>query len=120
LASEFEFAIALGEDVEVAPGKPIGRGNIADGRIPGELDRYRSSRSICGPLQGAIARPIRRPATVAHRRMGQQDPLDFDRRNVRTTANNGVFLAGDEPESAKLPPTICMGSFDSSPGRKAA
>ena len=33
LASEFEFAIALGEDVEVAPGKPIGRGNIADGRV---------------------------------------------------------------------------------------
>jgi hypothetical protein len=33
LASEFEFAIALGEDVEVAPGKPIGRGNIADGRM---------------------------------------------------------------------------------------
>jgi len=33
LASEFEFAIALGEDLEVAAGKPISWGNIADGRV---------------------------------------------------------------------------------------
>ena len=33
LASEFEFAIALGEDLEVTAGEPIGRGNIADGRV---------------------------------------------------------------------------------------
>ena len=33
LASEFEFAIALGEDLEVAAGQSIGRGNIADGRV---------------------------------------------------------------------------------------
>jgi len=29
LASEFEFAIALGEDLKVAAGEPIGRGNFA-------------------------------------------------------------------------------------------
>jgi hypothetical protein len=33
LASEFEFTIALGEDLQVAAGEPIGRGNIADGRM---------------------------------------------------------------------------------------
>ncbi len=33
LASEFKFAIALGEDLEVAAGEPIGRGNVADGRV---------------------------------------------------------------------------------------
>ena len=33
LASEFEFAIALGEDLQVAAGKPIGRGSVADGRM---------------------------------------------------------------------------------------
>jgi len=33
LASEFEFAIALGEDLKVTAGEPIGRGNIADGRV---------------------------------------------------------------------------------------
>jgi hypothetical protein len=33
LASEFEFAIALGEDLEVTVGEPIGRGNKADGRV---------------------------------------------------------------------------------------
>ena len=31
LASVFEFAIALGKDLEVAAGEPISRGNIADG-----------------------------------------------------------------------------------------
>ena len=35
---------------------------------------------------------------VADRRMGNQDLLDFDRRNVRTAANNQVLLAGNEPE----------------------
>jgi len=33
LASEFEFVIALDEDLEVAAGEPISRGNIADGRM---------------------------------------------------------------------------------------
>ena len=33
LASEFEFAIALREDLKVAAGEPIGRVNIADGRV---------------------------------------------------------------------------------------
>ena len=33
MASEFEFAVALDEDLEVAAGKPISRGNIADGRM---------------------------------------------------------------------------------------
>jgi hypothetical protein len=33
LASEFKFAISLGEDLEVAARKPISRGNIADGRV---------------------------------------------------------------------------------------
>jgi hypothetical protein len=33
LASEFEFAISLGEDLEVAAGEPISWGNIADGRV---------------------------------------------------------------------------------------
>jgi hypothetical protein len=33
LASEFEFAVALGEDLKVAASEPIGRGNIADGRV---------------------------------------------------------------------------------------
>jgi hypothetical protein len=33
LASEFEFTIALGEDLEVAAREAIGRGNIADGRV---------------------------------------------------------------------------------------
>ena len=33
LASGFEFAIALGEDLEVAAGKAISWGNIADGRV---------------------------------------------------------------------------------------
>jgi hypothetical protein len=33
LTSEFEFAISLGEDLEVAAGEPTSRGNIADGRV---------------------------------------------------------------------------------------
>jgi hypothetical protein len=33
LASEFEFVIALDEDLEMAAGEPISRGNIADGRM---------------------------------------------------------------------------------------
>ena len=33
MASEFEFAIALGEDLEVAAGESSGRGNVADGRM---------------------------------------------------------------------------------------
>ena len=33
MASEFEFAISLDEDLEVAAGEPISRGNIADGRV---------------------------------------------------------------------------------------
>ena len=33
LASEFEFAIALEEDLLVAASESIGRGNIADGRM---------------------------------------------------------------------------------------
>jgi hypothetical protein len=39
---------------------------------------------------------------VADRRMGNQDLLDFDRGNVRTAANNQVFLAGNEPEITLL------------------
>jgi hypothetical protein len=33
LASEFEFTIALREDLEVAACETIGRGNIADGLV---------------------------------------------------------------------------------------
>ena len=33
MASEFEFAISLDEDLEVAAGEPISRGNIPDGRV---------------------------------------------------------------------------------------
>src|ERR1700694_4198224 len=33
LASEFEFAISLEENLEVAAGESIGRGNITDGRV---------------------------------------------------------------------------------------
>jgi hypothetical protein len=33
LASEFEFAISLDEDLEVAAGEPISRGNMTDGRV---------------------------------------------------------------------------------------
>jgi hypothetical protein len=33
LASEFEFAISLDEDREVAASEPISRGNISDGRV---------------------------------------------------------------------------------------
>ena len=33
MTSEFEFAITLGEDLEMAAGKPIGWSNIADGRV---------------------------------------------------------------------------------------
>ena len=31
--SEFEFAISLGEDLELTAGEPISWGNIADGRV---------------------------------------------------------------------------------------
>jgi len=37
---------------------------------------------------------------VADRRMGHQDTLNLDRRNIRTAANNQVLLAGNEPEIA--------------------
>ena len=33
MASEFEFAISLDEDLEVAAGESISRGNITDGRV---------------------------------------------------------------------------------------
>ena len=41
----------------------------AIGLFPGELDRCRSSRSVCGPLQRASVCPIRRPAAI-----GRFDP----------------------------------------------
>src|SRR6516164_4353383 len=37
---------------------------------------------------------------VADRRMGHEDTLYLDRRNIRTAANNQVLLAGNEPEIA--------------------
>ena len=37
---------------------------------------------------------------VADRRMGHQDTLNLDRRNIRTAANNQVLFAGNEPEIA--------------------
>ena len=37
---------------------------------------------------------------VAKRRMGNQDLLDFDRRNIRTAGNNQALLTADEPEIA--------------------
>jgi hypothetical protein len=33
LTSEFEFSISFVEDREMAAGKPISRGHIADGRV---------------------------------------------------------------------------------------
>lgn len=43
--------------------------------------------------------------------MGHQDPLDFDGEMFEPARIMGVLLAGDEPESAKLTPTIGMGSL---------
>lgn len=36
--------------------------------------------------------------SIAHRRMGHQDTLDLDRRDIRSPTNDQVFLTGNEPE----------------------